>query len=300
MIIKDFHPERQYNLDDFDFLLKKEVTNGEEKIPISPDENKPLIKGISVEPDSRLINHRMKNLAGLGIDHEGWIKLYRKSIHSQVFQNEGLWKTWTWCLLKANHEDKWVSIKTGKGTSEIFVKRGQFVFGRKTAAKELKMVERTVHKRMLKLKTMQNCDIKSDTRCSIVTILNYDAYQSAPQDKVTGKVTGKGQASDTNKNDKNIKIYVEGSDELRLSTFLLEEIRKNKPDFKQPNLQSWAKEVDLMIRRDGRKPERIRQSHSSGVRVTPFGEAIFFRPQNSESSLTLWKCKWNLQRRQRS
>jgi len=54
-------------------------------------------------------------------------------------------------------------------------------------------------------------------------------------------------------------IYVEGSNELRLATLLLEEIRKNKPDFKQPNLQSWAKEIDLMIRRDGRKPERIRQ-----------------------------------------
>lgn len=55
-------------------------------------------------------------------------------------------------------------------------------------------------------------------------------------------------------------IFVEGSNELRLSTLLLEEIRKNKSDFKQPNqpnLQSWAKEVDLMIRRDGRKPERI-------------------------------------------
>jgi len=147
------------------------------------------------------------------INEEGWIKLYRKSIHSQVFQNEGLWKVWTWCLLKANHGDKWVSIRTGRGTSEIFIKRGQFVFGRKTAAKELKMVERTVHKRMLKLETMQNCALRSDTHCSIVTILNYDAYQSAPKDEVTGKVTGKGQASDTNKNDKNDKINLNNKEQ---------------------------------------------------------------------------------------
>lgn len=139
------------------------------------------------------------------INDEGWVKLYRKSIHSQAFQNEGLWKVWTWCLLKANHEDKWISIRTGKGTSEVFVKRGQFVFGRKTAAKELKMVERTVHKRMLKLETMRNCDIQSDTHCSIVTILNYDLYQGSKNEEVTGKVTGKGQASDTNKNYKNEK-----------------------------------------------------------------------------------------------
>lgn len=139
------------------------------------------------------------------IHDEGWVKLYRKSIDSQVFQNDGLWKVWTWCLLKANHEDKWVSIKTGKGTSEVFIKRGQFIFGRKTAAKELKMVERTVHKRMLKLETMRNCDIQSDTHYSIVTILNYELYQGSEKDEVTGKVTGKGQASDTNKNDKNEK-----------------------------------------------------------------------------------------------
>ena len=145
------------------------------------------------------------------IHDEGWIKLYRKSIDSQVFQSEGLWKIWTWCLLKANHEERWVSIKTGKGTSEVFVKRGQFVFGRKTAAKELKMVERTVHKRMLKLKTMRNCDIQSDTHYSIVTILNYDLYQGSKNEEVTGKVTGKGQARDTNKNYKNEKNLSNGS-----------------------------------------------------------------------------------------
>lgn len=62
------------------------------------------------------------------------------------------------------------------------------------------------------------------------------------------------------KNDKNVKnkrIYAEGSDPLRLSTLLLGEIRKNKPDFKQPNLQAWARVFDLILRRDHRKPEAI-------------------------------------------
>lgn len=137
------------------------------------------------------------------MDDEGWISLYRKSIYSQVFQNEGLWKVWTWCLLKANHEDKWVSFKTGRGTAEIFVKRGQFLFGRKTAARELNMKDRTVHKRMLKLKSMRNCDIQSDSHYSVVTILNYDHYQSHSSEEGTGKGTPKGQARDTNNNDNN-------------------------------------------------------------------------------------------------
>jgi hypothetical protein len=60
------------------------------------------------------------------------------------------------------------------------------------------------------------------------------------------------------------KYYVEGSDELRLTTLLLKEIQRNKAErnlspFKQPNLQRWAREIDLMIRKDGRKPERIQE-----------------------------------------
>jgi hypothetical protein len=139
------------------------------------------------------------------IHDEGWVKLHRKSIRSQVFQNDGLWKVWTWCLMKANHEDNWVPIKTGKGMSEVFVERGQFIFGRNTAAKELRMRPRTVHKRMVKLGNMQNCTLKSDTHYTVVTILNYELYQGSGKTKGTTQGTGKGQARDTNKNYKNLK-----------------------------------------------------------------------------------------------
>jgi hypothetical protein len=53
--------------------------------------------------------------------------------------------------------------------------------------------------------------------------------------------------------------YVEDSIEFRLASFLLEEILKNKSDLKKPNLQTWAKEINLMIKRDGRAPDRIRE-----------------------------------------
>ncbi len=55
------------------------------------------------------------------------------------------------------------------------------------------------------------------------------------------------------------KIYVEGCIELRLASFLLSEIQKNKPDFKQPNLQTWAREFDLAMRVDKRSAEAIVQ-----------------------------------------
>lgn len=52
--------------------------------------------------------------------------------------------------------------------------------------------------------------------------------------------------------------FPENSNEFRLASFLLNHIRRNKPDFKQPNLQTWAKSADLMLRRDGRDLEKIK------------------------------------------
>ena len=136
--------------------------------------------------------------------NQGYIKLYRKSLESRVFQNEGFWKIWTWCLLKANHKEKWVKIKTGKGFTEVKVLPGQFIFGRKSAAKELRMKLSTVWKRIKKLENMQNLNIESNTQYSIITLANWGFYQSTEK-KGASEGTAKEQARNTNKNVKNEK-----------------------------------------------------------------------------------------------
>ena len=112
------------------------------------------------------------------MDRDGFIFLHRKLIASRVFQNEGLLKTWIWCLLKAGHQERWVPVKTGSGETEVFLKEGQFIFGRKTAAKELKMKPSTVNDRIQKLKKLENLDTQPDTHFTIVTIVNWDDYQA--------------------------------------------------------------------------------------------------------------------------
>ena len=52
-------------------------------------------------------------------------------------------------------------------------------------------------------------------------------------------------------------FFVENSVEFRLAEMLSKQILKNNPKAKKPNLQSWAKHIDLMIRRDSRTPEEI-------------------------------------------
>ena len=129
------------------------------------------------------------------IDPNGFVWLWRKSIGTRAFKNPELWKVWTWCLMKANHKEKWVPFRTGKSILEINVQPGQFIFGRKTASKELDMPESSVRNRMAKLKKMENIDIKEDSQYSIISIINWISYQANEEEEDSQKDrqrTGKG------------------------------------------------------------------------------------------------------------
>lgn len=114
--------------------------------------------------------------------NEGYIKAYRKTMKSRVFKNEGLFKVWMWCLWKASYNEQWVILKTGKGSIEVHLLPGQFIFGRESAAKELGMKPSTVRNRIQKLKKMGNVDIKVASQYSIIIIINWDTYQ-VPNEK---------------------------------------------------------------------------------------------------------------------
>ena len=51
--------------------------------------------------------------------------------------------------------------------------------------------------------------------------------------------------------------YSRNSDEFRLSSLLLSKILERRPTYKKPNLQKWAKQIDLMIRIDKRNIAEI-------------------------------------------
>jgi hypothetical protein len=187
---------------------------------------------------------------------DGYVSLWRKSINSRVFKNEGLWKVWTWCLMKANHEEKWISLKTGKGVIEVFVKPGQFVFGRYSASAELAMNPNTTWKRMQKLKNLQNINIESNSQYSIITIVNWDTYQVEPKksnSKSNRQVTGKCLSSNTNNNDNNENKELP-SGFFTLSKRFLEYQKKqhgNLVKITESKINSGAETIDKLVRIDG-------------------------------------------------
>ena len=139
---------------------------------------------------------------------QGFIKLWRKSIDSSVFQDANLWKLWTWCLMRANHKDVFVPVKTGRGQTVIELKRGQFIFGRRTAAKVLKMKSSTIGYRMQVLEKLQNLDRQVNHHFTIVTIRNYDKYNDIKNNfdrQVNHQLSTNCPPTDTDKNYKNYK-----------------------------------------------------------------------------------------------
>ena len=54
------------------------------------------------------------------------------------------------------------------------------------------------------------------------------------------------------------KRYTSDSTEYGLSKLLYSKILLNNPEYKEPNFQTWARHIDLMIRIDKRTPEAIK------------------------------------------
>ncbi len=134
----------------------------------------------------------------------GWIKLHRKLLDSKIFSNPNILKFWMWSLLKASHSDTEQLI----GLQTVSIQKGQFIFGRKIAAKELDMTESNAYKILKWLEKESMIVVNSNNKFSVVTIVNWEFYQGCSDEdeqQKNNKVTTKEQQSNTNKNVKNLE-----------------------------------------------------------------------------------------------
>ncbi len=107
------------------------------------------------------------------MEDKSWIKLYRKILKSPIWENEKALKVWIWCLVKATHEERIQLV----GQQEVLLQKGQFVFGRKKASKELQMTESMVYRYMKVLEKLQMLNIKPNNKFSVVSIEKWEDYQ---------------------------------------------------------------------------------------------------------------------------
>lgn len=93
----------------------------------------------------------------------------------------------------------------------------------------------------------------------LISVVNYDTYQNYKSYKGRDKgrpSSEQGQLRERMEKEC-IKTFLSNSDEIRLAESLLKKIIFRNPGFKRPNIQSWAKDIDLMIRIDKRVPSEI-------------------------------------------
>lgn len=131
---------------------------------------------------------------------EGYINLHRMLLDSMIFSSQTGLKIWIWLLLKASYKKRYVSLKIGKGETTVTIERGQLLFGRYKAEEELCIDGSTVYRWIKKLEENDMISIESNNQYSIITICNYDTYQTENETKEqpsNSRVTTKEQQSNS-------------------------------------------------------------------------------------------------------
>lgn len=177
------------------------------------------------------------------MENETWIKLYRKLLVSPIFENEKALKVWIWCMLKATH------IKRDQlvGKQIVHLEKGQFVTGRKKASDELRMKDRTVYDYFKLLEELHMISINSNNKFSVITVEKWEEYQGIKQQD-NNETTTNQQQINTNKNVKNIYLYLFNKYKVENRRSFLEYMKKTKAlrEDEKWNLLSKEEQTKLM------------------------------------------------------
>lgn len=132
----------------------------------------------------------MKDLKTIPVDNNSWIKLYRRFLEWEWYDDINVCRLFIHLLLKANYKDKkW------KG---IIIKRGQVITGRLKLAKETGLTQQQVRTSLTKLISTNEITKLSTPQYTIITINNYDKYQT-PTNKITNEQPTNNQPITTTK-----------------------------------------------------------------------------------------------------
>lgn len=117
----------------------------------------------------------------------GWIKIYRKLLKWEWYNDKNCRLLFIHCLLMANHEDaKWRGVD---------IKKGSFISSLGNLSQSSGLTIRELRTALTKLKSTNELTSQGHAEYTVFTVVNYNSYQSSdtPIDKPK---TSKRQASD--------------------------------------------------------------------------------------------------------
>lgn len=203
---------------------------------------------------------------------QGWIKLHRKIQDHWIWQEKRKFskaEAWIDLLMMVNHEDKKVPL----GNELILVKRGQRITSIRQLCDRWGWSNTKVTQFLKMMQTDGMVTVKSDTKKTVITIENYDVYQSRKDEKTTENShedDTKQTQKHTNKNEKNDKElntsrrkqreYEESSPYMKMAKYFLQKIREWKPDYVfRGNMHTWADHFRKIHELDKRSKESIKE-----------------------------------------
>ena len=138
-------------------------------------------------------------------DNQGWIQLHRTLQDNPIWGCEPFTKGQAWVdlLILANHKDGYILIDGQR----IDIKRGQLGWSVLNLSKRWKWSRGKTTRYLKMLSNDSQIELKTNTRNTIITICNYDKYQSRDTTDSAPRSTTHGhhvvQHTDTNNNDNN-------------------------------------------------------------------------------------------------
>jgi hypothetical protein len=157
----------------------------------------------------------------------GWIKIHRKILEWEWYDDANTFRLFVHLLLKANHKDK-----NYKGQ---LVKVGSLLTGRELLSQQTGLSVRQVRTCLERLKSTNEVTIKSSKQGTIIEVVKYKNYQVTTNETTTCRPTNDQQTT-TNKNVKNEK-------EVMLDEWI--EYRKQiKKPIRQSTIGLLKKEMD--------------------------------------------------------
>lgn len=204
-----------------------------------------------------------------GAMSEGWIKLHRKFLNWEWWQDHNTARLFMTLLLLANHEDnKWRGVT---------ILRGQLVTGLHSLSETSGLSIQSIRTSLAKLKSTNEITIKPTNQFSIITICNYNTYQSAPlpeqqadqlatQQTINTRPTNEQQQTRMIKKDKNEKKISSASEiplvqygkHLRMTAeemaALILKHGKEVVDLESTSADTWIEKSQKRSATDYRKP----------------------------------------------
>lgn len=164
---------------------------------------------------------------------QGYIKLHRQLQECWIWTDERFSRGQAWVdlLFMANHADKKVAFKEGI----ILVERGQFITSIRKLADRWQWNKDTVLKFLRILEADEMIIRQSDSKRTLITIVNYEVYQDTSTSSRTPSRTPSrhevGHEVATNKNDKNVKNVKNNKEPLEEA---IERFKKHRQKIKAP------------------------------------------------------------------